>query len=174
MFLQKGDVVNKFLMSVALVMVGCSCYAGNIPSDRPSDGPLATSPRPIFMKKMGMGMDGKNKAIMDVQKQLLELKKFKVETIRQNLKIDTKALGDIINKKISDLKLSNATFDSLRTAAKDNMERMAINKLENKFLKFQMMLKIMIEGFPKDEGKRSKKTDTTTDQQGVLQSTRVE
>ena len=145
--------MNRFLMSVALVMIGVSCYAGNIPSDRPSDGPLATSPRPIFMKNMVRGMDGKNKAIMDVQKQLLELKKFKVETIRQNLKIDTKAFGDLINKKISDLKLSNATFDSLRTAAKSNMERMAINKLENKFLKFQMMLKVMVEGFPKFEEK---------------------
>lgn len=139
--------MKKILMAVAIVMIGSSCYAGNL---RSSD----TKPRPISMKHMedkGKGMKEKNKAIMDVGKQLFELKKFKMETIHQNLKIDTKALADMLNKKINDLKLSNATFDSLRASAKNNMERMAINKLENKFIKFQMMLKGMAEGLPKFE-----------------------
>jgi len=166
-FLQKGDVMNKFLVAVAIVIIGSACYAKNPPTTRRSDGPSAdnTSARPAFMGRMGLGFEGKNKAIMDTRKKLFELKKFKWETMRQNLKIDTKEFASIINKKISDLKLSNKTFDSLRKSAKNNVERMAINKLENKFLRFEMMLKCIADGLPEFEGKRPQGEPDPRDQQ---------
>ncbi|KKQ11639.1 MAG: hypothetical protein WCS92_02985 [Candidatus Babeliales bacterium] len=142
--------MNKFLVAVAIVVIGGACYAKNPPTTRRSDGPStgSTSAYPGFMGRMGLGFEGKNKAIMDTRKKLFELKKFKWETMRQNLKIDTKEFAGIINKKIDDLKLSSKTFDSLRKSAKTNRERMCINKLENKFLRFQMMLKFLGEGCP--------------------------
>ncbi|MFH1254085.1 MAG: hypothetical protein V1646_01490 [bacterium] len=159
--------MNKFLVAVAIIMIGSTCYAKNPPTARRSDGPStdSTSARPGFMGRMGLDFKGENKAIMDTRKKLFELKKFKWETMRQNLKIDTKEFASIINKKISDLKLSNKTFDSLRKSAKTNRERMCINKLENKFLRFQMMLKFLGEGCPILEEKiRQMKTSVATEE----------
>ena len=159
--------MNKFLMAAAIVVIGSACYAKSPQLTRRSDEPSAarTMAYPGIMEKMGWRFDGKNKAIMETRKKLFELKKFKWETMRQNLKIDNKEFANILNKKMNDLKLSNKTFDSLRKSAKTNMERMHINKLENKFLRFQMMLKFVAEGCPVLEEKiRQMKTSVVTEE----------
>ncbi len=154
--LKKEILMNKFLVAVAIVMIGSVCYAKNPPTNQRADSPSdsKTSPYPGFLGRMGLRLNEKNKEIMDVRKKIFELKKFKWETMRQNLKIDAKEFANIINKKISDLKLSSKTFDSLRKSAKTDRERVCINKLENKFLRFQIMLKCIAEGLPEFEGKK--------------------
>ncbi len=147
--------MNKFLVAVAIVMIGSTCYAKNPLINQRVNSPsdIKTSPYPGFLGRSDLPLYEKNKEIMDVRKKIFELKKFKCETVRQNLKIDAKEFANIINKKISDLKLSSNTFDSLRKAAKTDGERVYINKLENKFLRFQIMLKCITEGLTEFEGK---------------------
>lgn len=89
-----------------------------------------------------------NKDLLNMHKKLFDLKRFKLETIRKNLRIDPKAFSNIINKKINELGLSNAAFDSLRKSVKSNKERIKINELENKFLEIQVMIEHIVQGFP--------------------------
>jgi hypothetical protein len=136
--------MKKFLMmAVAMVMIGGSCYSVGHNSVCPSCK--------CSSERAGKCFNGKNKAIRDVRNKLWELKKFKIETVRENLKIDSRELGNIISGKIHALGLSNKTFDHLRKSAKSDLELMRINKLQNKFLRFNMMVRVMSEGCPRLE-----------------------
>lgn len=136
--------MKKFLLAVAMLSIAYSCYAGTMKEQKK-------------LRRLGeaKGWEWGNKDIRDIRKKMRELKIFKWQTIQQNLKIDSKELSEIIDKKIKELKLSIKTFDKLRKSAKNNMQRIRINRLENKFLRLEMKLKFMREGCPKWEKLRA-------------------
>lgn len=143
----------KYMLVVLLILgSGCYCYAGKAAA--------------VYNAKYGTNIGKSNAtvnvtvpeksaAVLDLEKKLFELKKFKLETIRQNLKITPQTFSTIISSKINELGLSNSSFEALRTSAKNNAdvakgnrERIMINELENKFLEIQIMIKRIVEGFP--------------------------
>jgi len=140
----------KSILAVLLILGGGSyCYALKTVSDY--NRKYGTN----IGKTIVVKAPEKSAAVLDLEKKLFDLKKFKLETIRQYLKIAPQVFSGIINKKINELGLSDSSFDNLRAAAKKNpdvamgnRDRIAINELENKFLEIKRMIKHIAEGFP--------------------------
>ena len=152
--------MKKLFIIASIIAIGSFCYAKNPSLGTQTDNPSDRTRISRVMACPEWFAKWENKDIMDARKKLFELKKFKWETIKENLKIESSELASIINQKISNLKLSNKTFDSLRKKAKNDRERICINRLENKFLKFQMMVKFIGEGCPKIQEWKKRQAET--------------
>lgn len=159
--------MKNFLMLLVILMFGnlCPMTSKSVPpASKPKPVPPAitkTTEKQVE-KHQRKTLEGKKhqeekNQIREMQKKVRELKKFKLETIRQNLK-DSKTVIEIINKKITELNLTNAAFDSLRATTKKTKERMAINRMENQILQMKTTLKVLAKGFSEKKSLKSLKT----------------
>lgn len=138
--------MKKFiLLTAAAFLIGSSCYAVRDSKGYKERKRIGTSKETSWRKDTKWCPGLKNKEIWAVRKKMFQLKKYKWEAIRTNLKIEPKELANQISAEMRKLGLSSRTFDKLRKSAKNNWERIKINKLEIKFLKMQMMLNLMSE-----------------------------
>jgi hypothetical protein len=162
--------MKKIIMSVVLVTMAYACYAEKPYRERRRmrdkegewcglgwDRGESRRAGRGWGRGEGWGLKERSKDIRELRRKVFKLKQFKMKAIQDNLKIDSKELAEIVEKKMHELDLSSKTFDKLRESAKNNWQRMAINRLENRFLKLQMWLKYMHEGCPRlkwEEGPR--------------------
>ncbi len=151
--------MKKFIIAVTLLTIASSCYAENPYRERrrmrvrdadwcESDWGKGAGWEGAGIGR-GWGLMERSKDIRELRRKIFKLKKFKMETIQENLKIDSKELAAIVENKMRELNLTTKTFDKLRKSAKNNRQRMVINRLENRFLKLQIWLKYMHEGCPR-------------------------
>lgn len=147
--------MKRYLIAGTILVFICSgLYAATTSPTDTSSAASTTTPKQGSKK----GKRGGNSVTKDMRKKLHELNKFYMDTVKQNLKVDVNTISDSINKKITELGLSIAAFDTLRASVTKDMERSAINELENRFLEFQKTLNFLVKGLPKFEQVEAQET----------------